>query len=482
MLSSIRKFSTSIYAKILMGIIVIPFVFWGMGNTFTSGSKNIVVIIDKEKFSTQDFTNYIQKFIPNDQKISNNQIEELLSVFIGEKLIEKEIEDFGIKLSDKSLSKLIKHQEGFKRENIFSRTEYEKFLLKNNITAASFENNLKNREKKKQLLDLIGGGVLPSKFLIDASFNKINQKRNVQLINLNNVFKKKLNFSETQIKDYYQKNKNNFKEIYKSVKIFELSPKKLTGNNEYSNLYFEKIDEIDDFIIHGENLDNIAERYNLENINTYTFNKSGKDINSKKIDYFSEDLIKNIFTLTDAEATALIEAENTYFIIEVLKTESVEKKLDNINLKNSILFNLEKDTKRKLVTEIISEINKKGFNKSDFDKLSKNSESPIQKIRLKSQNDNKILTKELVEQIYNFPEKQLVVIHDIDFKKNFLIYIEKIENITIGKKSDEFQEYLNQSRIKVTSRLFNTYDEHIKNNYKIEINYKTLNTIKNYFN
>ena len=53
--------------------------------------------------------------------------------------LEKEIENFGIKLSDDSLSKLIKHQKGFKRENEFSRIEYEKFLLKNNMTAAEFE-------------------------------------------------------------------------------------------------------------------------------------------------------------------------------------------------------------------------------------------------------------------------------------------------------------------------------------------------------
>ena len=53
MLGSIRKFSTSIYAKILLGIIVIPFVFWGMGTSFTGGNKNVIVQIDKEKFSTE---------------------------------------------------------------------------------------------------------------------------------------------------------------------------------------------------------------------------------------------------------------------------------------------------------------------------------------------------------------------------------------------------------------------------------------------
>ena len=43
MLAPLRKFSQSIYAKILLGIIVIPFVFWGMGSTLTGGNKNIIV-------------------------------------------------------------------------------------------------------------------------------------------------------------------------------------------------------------------------------------------------------------------------------------------------------------------------------------------------------------------------------------------------------------------------------------------------------
>ena len=65
---------------------------------------------------------------------------------------------------------LIKHQKNFKRDNKFSRTEYEKFLIKNNITATNFEYILSNEEKKKQLLEFIGGGILPPKFL------KINTK------------------------------------------------------------------------------------------------------------------------------------------------------------------------------------------------------------------------------------------------------------------------------------------------------------------
>ena len=121
MLSSIRKFSTSIYAKILLGIVVIPFIFWGMGSTFTSGNKNVVVVIDKEKYSTQEFINFVQSQQNQNERINSDQIEYLLSAFIGNKLIENEYEYFNIKFSDKSLSKLIKIQEEFIKDNKFSR-------------------------------------------------------------------------------------------------------------------------------------------------------------------------------------------------------------------------------------------------------------------------------------------------------------------------------------------------------------------------
>ena len=91
MITSLRKFSSSIYAKILFGIIIIPFVFWGMGSSFVGGNKNIVLSIDKEKYSTQDFVNFVRRFSSPNQTITADQIEEILTIYIGEKLIEKEI-------------------------------------------------------------------------------------------------------------------------------------------------------------------------------------------------------------------------------------------------------------------------------------------------------------------------------------------------------------------------------------------------------
>ena len=480
MLGSFRKFSGSIYAKILLGIIIIPFVFWGMGSSITGGSKNVVVVIDKEKYSIQHFSNFIKKTAL--KKVEANDVEGFLFAFISEKLIEKEIEHFGIKLSDNSLSKLIRHQEQFKRENKFSRTEYEKFLIKNNVTAINFESILSKEEKKKQLLDFIGGGASPSKFLVNISYDKINQKRVIELINLNDVFKIQLNFSEDQIKTYFENNKNKYNKIYKSVKLLELSPKKLVDNNEFNDLFFKKIDEIDDLIFGGEKLNYIIQKFNLEKPNSFTINELGKDINSKMNKKITKDLIEKIFNIKEIEPTVLIEDKNKYFIVELVKTESIQIGIGDDFIKKEILLDLGKKTKRRLITEIIDKINKNNFNKYDFDKLSKDKNVNIKKISLNNQNDDKILKKEIVNQIYTFPEKKVIIVNDIGLSENFLIYIDKIKNVTIDENSEEYQKYFNLSKNQIVSELYNTYENYIQKKYKIDINYQALDAIKNSYN
>ena len=480
MLRSIRKFSGTIYSKILLGIIIIPFIFWGMGSSIRGGSKNTVVVIDKEKYSIQEFSEFIKRTAV--KKVEPNEIQDFLTNFIGEKLIEKEIEHFKIKLSDSSLKKLVKHQKDFKRENKFSRTEYEKFLLKNNISAVNFESILSKEEKKKQVLDFIGGGILPPKFLVNISYDRINQKRTIELINLNDVFIKQLNFPENQIKNYFENNKDKYTEIYKSLKLLELNPKKIIGNDEFTDLFFKKIDEIDDFIIRGENLDYIVQKFNLEKPNLFTINESGKNNDSKVIETISKSLAKKIFNLDETEPTVLIEDNNKYFIVELYKTENIQKNIKDESTKNEIRSDLGKETKRKLTAEIIAKINNNNFNKLDFDNLSKNENVNVKKINLKNRNDDKVLKKEAVDQVYSFAEKKIIVVNEIGFSENYLIYIDKIENVTIDKNSEEYQKYLNLSKIKIARDLYNTYDNYLSKRYKIDINYQAVDTIKNYFN
>ena len=231
-----------------------------------------------------------------------------------------------------------------------------------------------------------------------------------------------------------------------------------------------------------ENFDSITQKFNLGKANSFTLNKSGEDINSKKIKSLPEILIKNIFAITEDEPTVLFQIEDKYFIVQVVKTESIEKNLKNEGVRKEILLNLQMNKKKKIISNIISRINQKNFNKSDFDKMSKDKNLSIKKINLENKNDSKILKTELLNQIYSFPEKKIIVVHDLNLVESYLIYIDKITNVTINKNSNEYEKYFNLSKSKITSRLFNTYDHYIKMKYKIDNNYKALDTVKNYFN
>ena len=482
MLGSFRKFSTSIYAKIVLGIIVIPFVFWGMGSTFTSGSKNIILKLDKDKHSVQDFIDFIQMYYRGNEKPSDGQIDELLLTFVGDKLIEKEIEYYNIKLSDESLASLIKSRKEFKRENKFSRVEYEKFLLQRNITAATFELNLSKQEKKKQFLDFVGGGLLPSKLLINLSYDKQNQKRTVKLIDLNDLFKEKVNFSEKEIISYFNENKEKFVEDFNTIKIVKLTPELLVNDIEFTDLFFKKIDEIDDLIIQGNNLNNISKKFNINNTNQYSINKFGNDINYNKVKEVPDKLINIIFSLSESEPVVLEEVDNNFFVIELIESKSINRDIKDENVKKSILLNLETKRIRKSISVIINQINQNKFKKSDFDEISKQKNAEIKTVKLKNQNDNDILKTELVSEIYKAPEKKVVLVNDISFKENYLVYVDSIENVNIDENPEKYKEHLILSKLKISNELFNTYDSYIKKKYDIEINHKALDTVKSYFN
>ena len=84
MLTAIGKFSKSFFVKLLVGIIIIPFVFWGMGDVFRGGNQNVIATVDTEKISTQEFLDHLRRFNLNQKQIKDlpksDLVEKVLSV------------------------------------------------------------------------------------------------------------------------------------------------------------------------------------------------------------------------------------------------------------------------------------------------------------------------------------------------------------------------------------------------------------------
>ena len=71
MQTSIGKYSKSFFLKLLVGIIILPFLFWGMGDVFRGGNQNIIASIDSEKISSQNFINYLNRLNLDEQTRKN---------------------------------------------------------------------------------------------------------------------------------------------------------------------------------------------------------------------------------------------------------------------------------------------------------------------------------------------------------------------------------------------------------------------------
>ena len=87
MLGKLRGFTNSKLAGVLVAIIIVPFVFWGMGSVFSGGNTNNIAKINNNSISTKDFIDHINRSRINHdyikENLDNNILERILSDLIS---------------------------------------------------------------------------------------------------------------------------------------------------------------------------------------------------------------------------------------------------------------------------------------------------------------------------------------------------------------------------------------------------------------
>ena len=236
MLGKLRDFSRSKLAGVLIAIIIIPFVFWGMGSVFSGGNANNVAKIDNKNISTQDFIEYVNSSRINPDDLRNNLdkniLEEILSQIISLQLLKMEIDDASLIISDQILFNKIIKDKKFQENNKFSRIKYEKFLLENNSSAVEYEAKLKDSELQADLFQYISGGVISPKFYTKNKYLEETKKINVKYINLEKLYKSE--FTKDEIEKYINDNIEELKTDYITFSYTEISPKTLIDGDESS--------------------------------------------------------------------------------------------------------------------------------------------------------------------------------------------------------------------------------------------------------
>jgi peptidyl-prolyl cis-trans isomerase D len=471
MIGSLRNFAKTKLAGVLVFIIIIPFVFWGMGSMFNSGNSNNIAKINNTNVSTQDFIDYLNSAnIPRktiQEKMNEGIVEELLSTLISTTLLDLEVKDFDIIISEKTLTKKIKNNKSFLDENnVFQRTEYEKFLLSNNMTAPGFEVALRDREKQKHLFDYIGAGSITPKFLIDKNFKEQNNKLTVKYFPLQTLYKSEDKITKEELETFVEENKDQLKQEYIDFSYVLVNPKNLVGLDEFNQAFFDKIDFIENEISKDVDFNSILSNLELEptTVKDFSLSNTPKEI---------EDKIFN----AKSEKTGLLENNNDYIFYNI----------DNVITKSPDLTNEQSlSDMKKLVFEknkfdfnrkILEEINNKSFNQAKFDELgSEISES----ITLNSIKDNKKFNINSVRVLYSLPVGSFTLISD-DQNNIYLSKNESLSNETIDYESPEYKSFAATQLSNDRKNILQSYDTFLNDKYTVDVNKQTLERVKNYF-
>ena len=473
MLSTLRSFSKGKLATILVTIIIIPFVFWGMGSVFRGGKTNSVAKINSFNISTKDFVDHINNSkLSNDkikENINNNILEEFLTELVSNSVINIEIEDLNIMISDKNLAERIKKNKSFHDEkNKFSRLKYEKFLLENNIPAAVFEIGLRKNELKKEFFTYISGGIKSPYFIANKTFKDNAKRIDLSYVNLNHVYKKKDEFSNIEIETFIKDNEEKLKIELIDFSYTKITPLNLVQEKEFSENFFSNIDEIENQVLNDTKIKEIATNFGLKISEVNNFD----DRNNNEL------IFKQIYVKRNQDKIQIIDKNDFYLLYEINSIKKVLPERNDVKFIESVKNSLFEKNKYEYNKNLLLKIQNQNFNNFDFIRLVDNKDL-IKKTKINSIKDNNLFTSDSIKLLYSLSKNNFLLIGDKD--KN--IYLAKIEKILSNDLSDknDLSNYTIKANIQIKNDLYSSYDYLIKDKYKITINQNTLERIKNYF-
>lgn len=166
MLKMMRKHAKYFY--ILFFIVILSFLFWGIGTVDKTGGRGALAEVGKYKITVEDYWKnydnvyrfyreiYRDKFGEEMEKKLNLK-EKVLDSMIQEKVLLIAAKEAGIKVSDEELHEAIIHEPAFMRDGVFNKETYLNRLRLNRITVEEYENSKRQEltlNKMRHLIEL----------------------------------------------------------------------------------------------------------------------------------------------------------------------------------------------------------------------------------------------------------------------------------------------------------------------------------------
>ena len=286
---------------------------------------------------------------------------------------------------------------------------------------------------------------------------------------MNNAYSNESDISNEEIDKFITENSEELKEEYISFSYLKITPKNLIGTNEYNNEFFNKIDEIENEISNGISIKSIANNFDLNLIERKNYIKNNE----------SNPIEKKIYEMKDTEIQ-LFDEGNFYIAYEINNTDKILPKKKDEKFRRKISKILFEKKKYEFNKKLLDEINNRKFTQSNFEGIIQKNSIKLEKIQLNSIEDKKIFSTNSVQLIYSLPQNSFTLVNDED-ENIYLVKIVKINDENISKNSIEYKNFKTKGKDKLKDLMYSSYDNFLEDKYKVKINQKTIERVKNYF-
>ncbi|MDO8893426.1 SurA N-terminal domain-containing protein [Nitrosomonas sp.] len=150
--------------QVIMGLAVLPFLFWGVESYRDKGGEGYVAIVDGEEIPRREYEQALRDHhermramlganfdsaMLDTFEVRNSVLERL----IQQRLLHREAVNNGFIVLDSELVKTIRDIPAFQRDNKFSKQQYEELLRNQGLSPVIFESRVRQELLLQQLLD-----------------------------------------------------------------------------------------------------------------------------------------------------------------------------------------------------------------------------------------------------------------------------------------------------------------------------------------
>ena len=280
---------------------------------------------------------------------------------------------------------------------------------------------------------------------------------------------------------FIKKIKSFFKSEFKSFQYASNTPKDLINSDEYNEEFFSQLDIIENNILDGQSFKDTVNENNLKvfKIKKIDLNKKDKDNNTIKD--LSDNLFDKIFSINSEKTPEIIKSDNNYYLVEVTSKEVITKSVENPDVLKAITDQLDIQNKIRNNTSIAKDIGMGGFDKNKMKKFAEENKLEIKNYKISNLKQNEIFSEGIIKNIFLINDGEISLITDSNLSNNFLILALKTNYKKLDKKNNKYDQYKAKAKLNLVNRIYEIFDERINQKYKVELNKRTIERVKNSF-